>query len=126
MKRGIVMKKAICSVIALRLIFACLCGCQNAFSEKLIVGEWTVKTNILGSGVVTETTYTFNEDKTGSISGVLGLDIATTYTIDDTHLVIVTDTALLKQTFNYTYEFDGDKLILVDTDGTQTVLTKVR
>lgn len=120
------MKKVLCSVVALCLILACLCGCRGAFYEKRIVGEWTTKTNILGSGVVTETAYTFNEDKTGSISGVLGLDIATTYTIDETSLVIVTDTALLQQTFNYTYEFDGDQLILVDADGTQTVLTKVK
>ncbi len=120
------MKKVICSVVALCIVLVGLCSCQGALSERLIVGEWTSKTNILGTGVVTETTYTFNEDKTGSISGLLGLDIATTYTIDDTHLVIVTDTAVLKQTFNYTYEFDGDKLTLVDSNGTQTVLTKVR
>ena len=119
------MKKVLCSVVALCIVIVSLCGCQGAFSDKLIVGKWTAKTNILGSGVMTETTYTFNEDKTGSISGLLGLDIATTYTIDETHLVIVTDTALLKQTFTYTYEFEGDTLTLVDTDGTQTVLTKV-
>ncbi len=118
------MKKTICAVIALCIVFVSLCGCQGFLADKLIVGEWTSKTNILGSGVVTETTYTFNEDKTGSISGLLGLDIATTYTIDETQLVIVTDTALLQQTLTYTYEFDGDTLILVDTSGNQTVLTK--
>ena len=120
------MKKAICAVIALCIVFVSLCGCQGVLADRLIVGEWTAKTNILGSGVVTETTYTFNDDKTGSISGLLGLDIATTYTIDDTRLIIVTDTALLQQTFNYTYEFEGDTLILVDSSGNQTVLTKVR
>lgn len=120
------MKKIICAAVALCLILVCLCGCQGVLFEKAIVGEWTAKTNILDSGVVTETTYTFNEDKTGSISGLFGFDIATTYTIDETNLVIVTDTALLKQTLSYTYEFDGDNLILVDSDGTQTTLTKVK
>lgn len=120
------MKKILCSVMVLCLVFTCLCSCQGAFYEKRIVGEWTTKTNILGSGVVTETTYVFNEDKTGSVSGILGLDIATTYTIDETNLVIVTDTALLQQTFSYTYEFDGDLLILTDSEGTQTTLTKVK
>lgn len=118
------MKKIVCAVVALCLVLGCLCSCQGALSEKLIVGEWTSKTNVMG--VVTETTYTFNEDKTGSIKGLLGIELATTYTIDDTHLVVVTDTPTLQKTFNYTYEFDGDKLILVDSDGTQTIFTKVR
>lgn len=118
------MKKIVCAVVALCLVLGCLCSCQGVLSEKMIVGEWTSKTNIMG--VVTETSYTFNEDKTGSIGGLLGVELAMTYTIDDSQLVIVSDTPLLQKTFNYTYEFDGDKLILVDSNGTQTTLTKVK
>lgn len=121
------MKKIVCAVVALCLVLGCLCSCQDvqgAISERLIVGEWTSKTNVMG--VVTETTYTFNEDKTGSISGLFGIELATTYNIDDTHLIVVTDTPTLQKTFKYTYEIDGEKLILVDDDGTQTIFTKVR
>ncbi|MBR2867828.1 MAG: hypothetical protein IKB88_02020 [Clostridia bacterium] len=116
------MKKVLSVVIAVCVLIVSFAGC-TAISEKLIVGEWTANTSILG--VSTKTTYLFNEDGTGSISTVMGIEIAVDYTIDEETLIIITDTPALQKTFKYTYEFEDDTLVLTDTDGVRLVLTPV-
>lgn len=119
---GIIVKKFSVVFIILFAIVISLSGCTDALGEQLIIGTWSTQTNILG--VVTETEYTFNEDGTGSMSTVLGIGIATTYTIDEDKIIIITDTPTLQKTFTYTYEFVEDTLVLTDSDGSQTILTK--
>lgn len=116
------MKKVLGIFIAVCILVVSFAGCA-AISEKLIVGEWTANTSILG--ISTETTYVFNEDGTGSLSTVMGIEIAIDYTIDEENLIIITDTPALQKTFKYVYEFEEDNLVLTDADGVRLVLNPV-
>ena len=79
MKRAIAF--ALVVVMALGM-FSC------AKPEEKILGTWKYQSSVLG--VVTETTYTFNEDGTGSKTNVL--EIKFTYAITEDQLLITTST----------------------------------
>lgn len=115
------MKKVISLVMVAVIAIFSFCGCDT-IAEAVIVGTWTSQASILG--VVAETEYVFNEDGTGSISAVLDVGVAITYTIEEDTLTIVTDTPILQKTFKYTYELDGSDLILTDESGKTFTLTK--
>ncbi len=119
------MKKIISVLVAVLIVAISLSGCAEVnekLNEKLIIGTWTAQNNVLG--VVTESKYTFNEDGTGSMSTVLGIEIAITYTITEDALTINTDTPGFQMNYNYTYEFSDGNLTLTDSEGAQTVLRK--
>lgn len=118
----VIMKKFLSLFIVAVLIFG-LSGCFGSLNEKLIVGTWIAKKNVLG--LVSETEYVFNEDGTGSMSTVLGIKVATTYTIDEDTLSIVTDAASLRKTYVYKYDFVDDSLVLTDSEGIETILYKL-
>lgn len=101
------MKRTLCITMAVLLLFA-FGACASA--EKSIVGTWKSQKTVLG--VVTETTYIFNEDGTGSKSTVFTTDF--TYSFSDDKLLITTSTLGIKSTDEYEFSFDGDKLILKD------------
>lgn len=61
-------------------------------------------------GVVTETTYTFNEDGTGTKSNVLDINFA--YLFEKEELLITTSTLGIENTEKYSFDFNGDKLVL--------------
>lgn len=118
------MKKVISIVMVLCLTLTLFAGCSN---EQKIVGTWkgTKETGILNTSYDVE--YTFEEDGTGSMPVIqtgLNVDVSFTYTINEDTLTIVTDTAILSQTYVYTMAFEGDTLTLTDEDGKALVLTK--
>lgn len=112
------MKRVFCilmiCVFAVNL-FAC------SLPEISVVGTWKHTSTVLG--VVTESTYTFNEDGTGKISGVLDVDF--TYAFSKEELFITTTTLGIEFTEKYSFEFKEDKLIL-KSDKKALELVKVK
>ena len=99
------MKKCLAFILVVVMMLS-LCACSTP--EKAIVGKWKSNNTVLG--VVTETTYTFNEDGTGTKSNVL--DVEFTYSFTEDKLVITTVTLGIESSAEYTFEFSGDKLVL--------------
>ena len=111
--------KRILSILLLVAITISLFACS--LPEISIMGTWKHTSTVLG--VVTESTYTFNEDGTGKISGVL--DIEFTYAFSKEELFITTSTLGIENTEKYAFEFKEDKLVL--TSGKKTLeLVKVK
>jgi len=108
------------SCIALVLVVACLlCAC--GVSQRSLVGTWKYQQTVLG--VVTETTYVFNEDGTGTVKNIVDVDF--TYTLTDDQLTITTTVLGISGTETYTVSFDGGKLVMAN--GTETLyLEKVK
>lgn len=105
-----VMKKFTAGLLLVVLLLT-LCSCAP---EKSIVGTWKYQTTVLG--VVTETVYTFNEDGTGTRSGVVTTDF--TYSFSDDTLLITTNLLGIEMTEEYTYDFGIDHLVLTDENNT--------
>lgn len=117
-EKGVIMKK-ILSVLLVCVLVVTMASCT--FPEVSVVGTWKHTSTVLG--VVTESTYTFNEDGTGKISGVLDVDF--TYAFSKEELFITTSPLGIEITEKYTFEFKEDKLIL--TNGKTTLeLVKVK
>ena len=119
------MKKTICIILLLAVLLTAPAGCGN--KQNKIVGTWKYQqTTILN--VVTERTYTFREDGTGSapvLDGITNVDM--TYTLDGDQLTI-TRGGLLDSLVGpevYTVAFGNDSLTLTAEDGTVIELTKV-
>ncbi|HHU53648.1 MAG TPA: hypothetical protein GXZ43_06210 [Clostridiaceae bacterium] len=100
-------------LIFLVLVLMILSFCACSKPEKSIVGTWKNKKTVFS--VVTETTYTFNEDGTGTKSGILDIDF--TYSFSEEKLLITTSILGVKTTEEYSYDFDGDKLVLTGEKG---------
>ncbi len=105
------MRKNIAILLLVGMLFV-LCSCASP--EKEIIGTWKNQSTVLG--VVVETTYTFNEDGTGTESSVLSVDFK--YSFEGDKLLITTSILGLESTEEYSYEFDGDKLVLTGDDET--------
>ena len=111
--------KIISLLVALLMLVTALAACSP---KMMIKGTWVKQDSVLG--IVTETTYVFNEDGTGSMSTVLGIDIPMTYTIDSSKLTVKIDTIdvaedVLEQlgidySIEYSYSIVGNKLTLSD------------
>lgn len=114
------MKKAISVILILCLSLTLLAACAPK-PEKAILGTWKGQVTLLG--ISSDVEYTFNENGSGVMTSAIGVGIAMNYTIDETSLIVITDTPLLQKTYTYTYEFGDDTLSLTDSDGTM-VLTK--
>ena len=120
------MKKIISVTIALVLVLACFAGCSKV-KENLIVGSWSYQqTTILN--VVTERTYTFREDGTGSapvLDGITNVDM--TYTLSGDQLTINRGELIdsLAGAEIYTVKFGVNTMTLTSADGTVIELTKV-
>lgn len=112
------MKKVVAFMLVIVLALSLL-ACAKP--SEAILGTWKHQSTILG--VVTETTYVFNEDGTGSKTNVL--EIKFTYAITEEKLIITTSALGIENTEEYTYEFDGDKLVLTGEKDT-LVLEKVK
>lgn len=104
--------------VAVVLLFAIVVGlCACTLGEVLIVGTWKSQTKVLG--VVTEVSYTFNDDGTGMRSGAL--DTSFTYVIEGDQLAITTSVLGVDVTEEYTYEISGSKLVLTGENETITL-----
>ena len=113
------MKKVISCVLIVFCVLSVFASCAKP--EKKIIGTWTGETNILG--VVAEYSFTFNEDGSGKMTTALDVGLAMNYTINDGKISITTSVLGISNTNEYTYEFDGDQLILNDGEN-RIVLTK--
>ena len=119
------MKKIICVCLVLTLALACFAGC-GAVKKNLIVGTWSYQqTTILN--VVTERTYTFREDGTGSapvLDGITNVDM--TYTLAGEQLTINRGELIDSITGAevYTVKFGVNTMTLTAADGTVIELTK--
>lgn len=100
------MRKIVSFTLVIVMVFmlsACLAP------KVTIVGTWKSEETVLG--VVTQTKYTFKEDGTGEISGVLTVPF--TYAFVEDKLCITTKVIGIESTDTYTYQFAGKKLTLV-------------
>ena len=112
-EKGICMKKVLITLLLLvsvTLMFSCVT------EEETIVGTWKCQNNVLG--VVTENVYVFNEDGTGTMSTVLDINLAMTYTVDETSLFITTSVIDIEHTTKYTYTLEDNQLTLKNDDET--------
>ena len=98
--------KKIFTVVLTLVIILNLCACASP--SKAIIGTWKSQTTVLG--VVTETSYTFNEDGTGEKTTVL--DVPFTYTISKDKLIITTTVLGISTSEEYSFDFSGNKLVL--------------
>ena len=118
------MKKAISIFFVLAALMTLLAGCGSKQSK--IVGTWSYQqTTILN--VVTERTYTFREDGTGSAPVLDGLtNVDMTYTLDGDQLTITRGELLdsLVGPEVYTVSFGSGSMTLKAEDGTVIELTK--
>ena len=106
------MKKAISVLLAVVVVLT-LCSCV-ALDEKAIIGTWKNQNTVLG--VVTETEYVFNEDGTGSITNLVSVPF--THSFEEGKLIITTSTLGIKNTTEYSYDFEKDSLTLTDDSDT--------
>lgn len=116
-----IMKKAISLALVFVLILAAFASCGSP--EKKLVGTWKGDVEVLG--VSTSYEYTFNEDGTGKMTGVLGdTGVAFKYNVDDNGALNIT-TSLLGIDSTKTYTFAIEKNILTLTEGETVIkLTK--
>ncbi len=108
------MKKAVAFMLVIVLALGMI---SCAKPSELIVGTWKHQSTVLG--VVTETTYTFNEDGTGSKTNIL--EIKFTYAITEEKLIITTSALGIENSEEYSYEFHGDQLVLTGEKDTLTL-----
>lgn len=108
------MKRTVAVMLVLALALS-LCACTLA--EKLILGTWKSQTKVLG--VVTEVSYTFNDDGTGLRSGAL--DTSFTYVIEEDRLTITTSVLGIDVDEEYTFQISGSKLVLTGENETLTL-----
>lgn len=100
------MKKVV-SIVLVMLMLACV---LTACGSGKIVGTWTRQYTVLG--VVTEDKFVFNEDGTGKMTTVLGIEVNMTYTAEDGKLTVTVDTLGVETTAEYTYKFEKGNLLL--------------
>ena len=122
-KGNIKMKKVISIALILVLVVAAFASCGNP--QKKLLGTWKGDVEVLG--ITTSYEFTFNEDGTGKMTGVLGdTGVAFTYNIDDAgKLNIETEILTVKSTRTYSYSIEKDTLTLtLDSDGSVITLKK--
>ena len=100
--------RKILAILLLVMMTLVLFSCAKP--EEEILGTWKHQNTVLG--VVTETTYTFNADGTGTKSNVLDVDF--TYSFLGDKLQITTSALGVGFVEQYTFDFKGDKLLLTD------------
>lgn len=91
-----------------------LASCER-IDEQSLIGKWKNHSTVLG--VVTETTYEFRENMTGTRSTLLGVDLEFDYSFSEEELIITTTLFGLAKSERYAYEVKGDVLTLTDKDG---------
>ena len=116
------MKKVISLALVLVVVMCAFASCGTPVEEK-IAGKWTYQETILG--IVTERTYIFNADGTGTAPGELVGDLLPL----DMKWYISDDYLVIEKTYSgdpvyYTYALKGDVLTLTKTDGTVITLNR--
>lgn len=114
------MKKRVLSLSLILILVLSLASCSSY--EKKIIGEWKTRKTTLG--IVTESSYTFNEDGSGVSSGPLGLSLDMNYIITDSTITFIYFEGDAKVQKVYAYTLEKDKLTLIDGDES-TIYTRV-
>lgn len=115
------MKKALSITLILVLFVAVFAGCTPV--EEKIVGKWTYTETVLG--VVTERTYVFNADGTGTAPGEITGDLIPLemkWSVYENQITI--EKSITKDPVIYTFELKGDTLTLTKADGTSVTMTR--
>ena len=116
--------KKILSVMLVIVVLACtFCACDREPIEEKIAGKWTYNETVLG--IVTERTYIFNADGTGTAPGELTGDlipISMKWSVYEGNITI--ERATSKDPIIYAYELKGDTLTLTKADGTSVTMTR--
>ena len=95
-------------VITILLLCCVLSSCGS--DNKRIVGTWTNQEEAFG--LVTETKYVFRDDGTGTMSTILGVDLAITYSIENGEIIISTSALGIINETKYQYKIDGKTLTM--------------
>ncbi len=116
------MKKVLSVALILVVIVSAFAACGVPVEEK-IVGKWTYNETILG--IVTEKTFVFNADGTGTAPGdltgdLIPLEMKWTITED----ILTVDKNVSKEPVSYKFVLKGDTLTLTKADGTILTLTR--
>lgn len=116
------MKKILSVVLILVIAVTVFASCQSP--EESIVGTWTYNETVLG--IVTERTYVFNADHTGTAPGEITGDLIPLemrWSIYEQQLSI--EKPLGSNPHTYTFDVSGDTLTLTKADGTVITMTRV-
>ena len=116
------MKKVLSLALVLTLVVCAFAACGTPVEEKL-AGKWTYNETVLG--IVTERTYVFNADGTGTAPGELTGDLLPL----EMKWSVSEDTLTIEKTYSdqptaYTFVLKGDVLTLTKADGTVITLNR--
>lgn len=115
------MKKVLCLSLVLLVLVTAFAACTPV--EEQILGKWTYNETILG--VVTERTYVFNADGTGTAPGELTGDLIPLemkWSIYEDQLTI--EKSISKDPISYKFTIKGDTLTLTKADGSTITMTR--
>ncbi len=116
------MKKVLSIALILVVIVSAFTACGTPIEEK-IAGKWTYNETILG--IVTEKTFVFNADGTGTAPGDITGDLIPLemkWSIAEDTLTVAKNVS--NEPVSYKFVLKGDTLTLTKADG--TVLTLKR
>ena len=116
------MKKILSIALILVVLVSAFASCGTPIEEK-IAGKWTYQETILG--IVTEKTFVFNADGTGTAPGELTGDLIPLemkWSITDDTLTV--DKTVSKEPVSYKFVLKGDVLTLTKEDGTVITLNR--
>ncbi len=116
------MKKILSIALILVVLVSAFAACGTPVEER-IAGKWTYQETVLG--IVTEKTFVFNADGTGTAPGEITGDLIPLemkWSISENVLTI--DKTISKEPVTYTFVLKGDVLTLTKADGTVLTLTR--
>ena len=116
------MKKAISLALVLIVVLSAFAACGTPVEEKL-AGKWTYTESVLG--IVTERTYVFNLDGTGTAPGELTGDLIPLemkWSVSEDTITI--EKTISKEPVSYQFVLKGDVLTLTKADGTVITLNR--
>ena len=114
--------KRLISILSLCLVavvlVSSLLSCDGV--EKKFVGTWE---SVESDAESESETLVLANDGTGSIESD-GMSGSVSWSVDGDKAFFTVSMCGMTETQEYTYEFDGDKMILTDEDGEQTIYRK--
>lgn len=116
------MKKVLSVALILVVLVSVFASCGTPIEEK-IAGKWTYNETILG--IVTEKTFVFNADGTGTAPGDITGDLIPLemkWSIVEDTLTVAKNVS--NEPVSYKFVLKGDTLTLTKADGTILTLTR--